>query len=201
MTIRQAILISFLALSTALGSGQAFAEGVGTKTVRQANSKLSKMFLAEKTASEAEMLAKARKQLGGFLNVEELGKRALSEHWTSLSKAKQTEFTTLLRQLIETNYVKGMKANVKYKVSYLGEKPQGEFLLVQTVVKSKRKGRPLKIEIDYLLSKSGDTWSTFDIITDGIGLVENYRAMFNKIIGKSGFDALLEKMRKKLAAG
>ncbi|MBL4774395.1 MAG: ABC transporter substrate-binding protein [Alcanivoracaceae bacterium] len=72
--------------------------------------------------------------------------------------------------------------------------------MVKTVIKAKRKGRPLTIEVDYLLRKSGKSLRTFDIMTDGVGLVENYRAMFNKIIAKSGFDALLGKMRKKLAA-
>ena len=120
-------------------------------------------------------------------------------HWPKLTKEQRAEFLKLLRGLIETNYVKGLRTNLKYDVSYLGEKAQGDYLLVQTVITSERKGRPLKIEIDYLLSKSGDTWRTFDMTTDGIGLVENYRAMFNKLIAKSGFDGLLERMRTKLA--
>jgi phospholipid transport system substrate-binding protein len=62
-----------------------------------------------------------------------------------------------------------------------------------------RRGRPFKIGIDYLLRKDGASWRTFDVITDGVGLVENYRAMFNKIIAKDGIDGLIAKMRAKLA--
>jgi len=174
---------------------------VGTKTVRLANSKLSAM-LKTKVSSEKEeklLVQQARKKLAGFLDIEELGKRALADHWKTLSVEKQVEFTTLLRSLIETNYVKGLRANVEYTVRYTGEKPQGEYLLVQTIVDSVRRGRPMQIHIDYLLAKSGKDWRTFDIKTDGIGLVENYRAMFNKIIAKAGFDDLLDRMRKKLA--
>jgi phospholipid transport system substrate-binding protein len=177
-------------------------EGPGTKTVREVNTKLSKT-LATKVKSkehEAELLAQARKQLGSFLDIDELGRRAMKDHWEKLTAKQQADFQTLLRNLIETNYVKGLRANVKYDVEYVGEKRQGEFLLVQTVVRSERRGRPLKIEIDYLLRKSGKDWRTFDMTTDGIGLVENYRAMFNKLISKSGVDGLLERMRSKLAA-
>ena len=39
-----------------------------------------------------------------------------------------------------------------------------------------------------------------DVKTDGVGLVENYRTMFNKIIAKDGFDGLIAKMKKKQAA-
>ena len=40
----------------------------------------------------------------------------------------------------------------------------------------------------------------FDVRTDGVGLVENYRTMFNKIIAKDGFDGLIAKMKKKQGA-
>ncbi len=177
-------------------------KGVGTKTVREVNTILSKILATKVTSKEheARLVIQARKQLGTFLNIDELGRRAMKDHWAELTEKQRTEFLSLLRNLIETNYVKGLQANVKYDVSYLGEKAQGGFLLVQTVVRSERKGRPLRIEIDYLLSKSGTSWQTFDMTTDGIGLIENYRAMFNKLISRSGVEGLLDRMRSKLAA-
>jgi phospholipid transport system substrate-binding protein len=204
MTLRNSIFALSLTFLFALGTTSAHAspDGVGTKTVRQVNTVLAQT-LSGKTSSQREetrLLKQARSRLGGFLDIDELGQRALQDHWSKLSETQHKEFLTLLRELIETNYVKGLRTNLKYDVRYLGETKQGEFLLVQTIVQSERKGRPLKIEVDYLLSQSEGKWRTFDIKTDGIGLVENYRAMFNKIIGKSGFDSLLQRMRKKLAA-
>lgn len=203
MMIRTLILF-FTALLLALASPHAHAapEGVGTRTVRKVNGTLSKTLAGTVNSpkDEKRLLEQARSQLGSFLNIEELGQRAMKDHWSSLSAKQRKEFLGLLRSLIERNYVKGLRTNLKYDVRYLGEKPQGKHLLVQTVVKSERRGRPLKIEIDYLLSNSGGKWRTFDMTTDGIGLVENYRSMFNRIIGKSGFDDLLKRMRTKLAA-
>lgn len=176
-------------------------QGVGTATVRKVNTTLSKALTkkAKSAAQEQKLLAQARTNLGSFLNIEELGQRAMKDHWVKLSQKQRQEFLGLLRSLIETNYVKGLRSNLKYEVFYLGEMSQGEHLLVQTLVKSERKGRPLKIEIDYVLSKEGGSWRTFDIKTDGIGLIENYRAMFNKIIAKHGFEGLVKRMRSKLA--
>ncbi len=203
MTLRRSILLlSLLLVIGWTATAQAGPNGVGTKTVRKVNTALS-ATMKGKTSSkvqEGKLLREGRKLLSGFLNIEELGQRALKDHWVKLGTAQRAEFLSLLRKLIETNYVKGLRSNLKYEVSYMGEENEGKHLLVQTVVVSKRKGRPLKIEIDYLLSKSEGKWRTFDIKTDGIGLVENYRAMFNKIIGKSGFEDLLKRMRKKLAS-
>ena len=55
------------------------------------------------------------------------------------------------------------------------------------------------MSVDYVLRKEGDTWRAYDLVTDGVGLVENYRAQFNKIIAKEGVAGLLERMRKKKA--
>ena len=44
----------------------------------------------------------------------------------------------------------------------------------------------------------GDHWVVYDVLTDEQSMLENYRAEFNKIITKDGFDALMKRMKKKL---
>jgi phospholipid transport system substrate-binding protein len=137
----------------------------------------------------------------GFLDIDELAKRALADHWAKLTKAQQDEYLAVLRGLIEDNYIKGLRANLEYTVAYKGETTNADkTVLVQTEVTSKRRGRPIKIAVDYVLVESGGKLRCFDIKTDGVGLVANYRTQFNKIIAKDGFDGLLAKMKKKRAA-
>ncbi|HUH03059.1 MAG TPA: ABC transporter substrate-binding protein [Kofleriaceae bacterium] len=195
--IATAVLLLCFTLSTAHA-----ATGPGTQAVRKANDTVAKLLrkkVAAGSDAEAKLATKITAELRGFLDVEELGKRAMSDHWDKLEPAKRTEFMNLLRDLIEANYVKGLRANLDYEVSYAGESPKGDNLLVTTEIKTMRRGRPYKIEIQYLLRKDGSGWRTFDVVTDGVGLVENYRAMFNKIIAKEGVDGLIARMRTKLA--
>ena len=56
------------------------------------------------------------------------------------------------------------------------------------------------IAVDYVLVKAGTKLRAWDVRTDGVGLVENYRTMFNKIIAKDGFAGLSAKMKKKQAS-
>ena len=96
--------------------------------------------------------------------------------------------------------MKGLRANLEYKVVYTGEsKDKDGNIVVTTKVETQRKGRPVSIAVDYVLVKEGDKLRAFDIKTDGVGLVENYRTTFNKIVDKDGFDGLIAKMKKKLA--
>jgi phospholipid transport system substrate-binding protein len=126
----------------------------------------------------------------------------MTDQWAKLSKAQQEQFLTLLRELIEENYVKGLRANLEYTVVYTGESADKDGnVVVATKINTQRKGRPYSISVDYVLVKEGDKLRAFDIKTDGVGLVENYRTTFNKIIDKDGFDGLIAKMKKKQAGG
>jgi len=199
--LRLAITAFSLLLLAASASASAGTTGPGTKAVRKANETVSSLLqkkAAPNSAAEKKLAARVTAELRDFLDVDELGRQAMVDHWKTLPEAQRAQFLKLLRGLIEANYVKGLRANLAYKVKYTGESPKGDNLLVSTTVVAKRHGRPYEIEIEYLLRKEGKTWRTFDVVTDGVGLVENYRAMFNKIISKDGMDGLIRRMQKKL---
>lgn len=178
--------------------------GPGTTAVKQANDTISgllKQKAAPNSKEEKELAAKVTTSVRGFLDIDQLGKRAMADNWSKLSKAQQDEFQKLLRELIEENYIRGLRANLSFEVEYAGESAdKAGNVVVNTKVKTVRKGRPYSIAVDYVLVKEGDKLRAFDVKTDGVGLVENYRTMFNKIIAKDGFDGLIAKMKKKQAA-
>ncbi|NVB77280.1 MAG: ABC transporter substrate-binding protein, partial [Kofleriaceae bacterium] len=136
-----------------------------------------------------------------FLDIDELGKRAMSDQWSKLTPAQQTEFLTTLRSLIEDNYIRGLRANLAYTVDYTGESVDKDGnTVVTTQINTKRKNRTMKIQVDYVLQKDGNKYKAWDVKTDGVALVENCRAQFNKIIEKEGFAGLIAKMKKKQTA-
>lgn len=197
-----ALLALLLALVAVPAAARA-ADGPGTKAVRGANETIAKSLKQKTKPGSPEEKAAAEKvtaNVRGFLDIDELGKRALVDQWAKLSDAQKTEFLTLLRALIEDNYIKGLRANLEYQVAYLGEAPGADkTIVVNTEITAKKKGRPIKIKVEYVLVDVGGKLKCFDIKTDGVGLVANYRAQFNKIIAKDGFDGLIAKMKKKRA--
>lgn len=202
--MKHLISILLTILFVAVPAAAHAADGPGTKAVKAANESISaqlKTKAAPGSDAEKKAAAKVTESVRGFLDIDELARRALADHWAKLTKAQQDEYLAVLRGLIEDNYIKGLRANLEYTVAYKGEsKNADKTVLVQTEVTSKRRGRPIKIAVDYVLVDSGGKLRCFDIKTDGVGLVENYRAQFNKIIAKDGFDGLLAKMKKKRAA-
>jgi len=196
--LRSLLLASLLAVSSPAWAD----DGPGTSAVRHANDGV-KALLEQQPApgspAEKQLASQISTRLKGFLDVDQLGQRALGDHYAKLSPAQRKEFLTLLRDLVEANYIKAMRSNSTYEVRYLEEKEQDGDRLVTTELVLTRNGRPEVMSVDYRLRKDGDKWRAFDLVTDGVGLVENYRAQFNQIIAKEGISGLLERMRKKKA--
>jgi len=181
-------------------SARAAETGPGTLAVKRANETISKELkkkVAPGTPAEKAQAAKVTEKVRDFLDIDELGKLSIADYWDATPAAQRTEFLTLLRALVEASYIQGLRANLQYEVVYLGEQAEGQHLVVRTEIRTKRKGRPYTVSVDYKLRKDGNHWRAFDVITDQVGLVENYRAQFRKIIGRDSFEGLLRRMRKK----
>jgi ABC-type transporter MlaC component len=185
-------------------SSAAAKAGPGTQAVKTANETIAgllKQKAAPGSKEEKDLAAKVTTSVRGFLDIDQLGKRAMIDNWQKLSKPQQDQFLALLRALIEDNYVRGLRANLEYQVEYTGESADKDSnVIVATKINTKRKGRPYTIAVDYVLVKDGDKLRAWDVKTDGVGLVENYRTMFDKIIANDGFDGLIAKMKKKQTA-
>src|SRR3954470_21610858 len=134
--------------------------GPGTAAVKQANETISgllKQKPAPGSPEEKALASKVTTSVRGFLDIDQLGKRAMVDNWEKLSKEQQEQFSSLLRSLIEDNYVRGLRSKLAYQVEYTGETTDKDGnVVVATNVKTERKGRPFNIAIEYVLVKEGD---------------------------------------------
>ncbi|MBX3158436.1 MAG: ABC transporter substrate-binding protein [Deltaproteobacteria bacterium] len=212
MLRRSAFLLALAALATPVAFAQtpakqppaapAAALGPGATVVKNANDSISKLLgqkVAPGSKEERDLAAKVTTSVRDFLDLDELGRLAMADHWDKLKPAEQKEFLDVLRALVEDQYIKGLRSQVTYTIAYKGESKKNNNVLVETEVTSTRKGRPFTIKIDYELENKGGKLRAIDMQTDGVGLVENYKSMFNRIMVKGGYAELIKKMKDKLA--
>ena len=173
--------------------------------LRKANQQLKKSFANRRPSWSPEAEAKnteVQKIVGGFLDFEELAKRSLSRHWDKLSSKQRTEFIKTLRELVERNYIRQLYGQPDYDLRLEREERAGEEATVWGTLHASSKGKKVTMELEYkfIRKAQGNTsrWVVYDVITDDLSLLENYRAEFNKVIARESFDALLAKMKKKL---
>jgi phospholipid transport system substrate-binding protein len=177
--------------------------GPGTDTVKQGNERFQEL-LAKKveagSAAEKKLAGELTTDMRNLFDIEGMVEQALVDHWAKMKPAERQEVVETLREIIERAYVKQLRANFKYQVTYDKETPAGDSVQVATTVKAERKGRPVAIGITYVLHQKGGKLRVYDVITDDVSMLKNYRSQFNRIIAKDGVAGLLTKMRKKLAA-
>ena len=170
--------------------------------LKRANAQLKKQLGNRKPSWSPEAQARnveIKKIVGSFLDFEELARRALIRHWDGLNARQRTEFVHTLRDLVERNYVRQLYGQPDYELKLEKEELSGNEATVAGSLRASAKGKNVTMSLEYKMVRKQNRWVVFDVITDELSLLENYRAEFNKVIAKDSFEALLTRMKKKLA--
>jgi len=138
--------------------------------------------------------------LGEFLDYERLAQLSLDKEWDKRTDKELKKFVGLLRALVERQYQRNMESTLKYKVTWVGTEQIEEGVKVNSSARSVKKKRQPPITIDYSMSPAGKEWKVFDIFTDDVSLVKNYKRQFRRVINDEGWKGLIERMEKKLNA-
>lgn len=145
--------------------------------------------------------AQVARILNGMLDVEELGRRALDPYFAQQTPADQTEFVSLLRQLIESNYRHNLESTLNWTVTY-GDAVVGADgnAVIPTTARSRTNARTEPVTIDYHLRRRGNDWVVYDLVTNRSSLVQSYRDGYTRIVRDRGFPELLRRLRQRVAA-
>jgi len=128
------------------------------------------------------------------VEIRKIARRSLARHWAPRTPAERDEFIQLFADLLERSYLSKIELYGGERIAYVGETIDGDMAIVKTKITT-RQGT--EIPVDYRMHKRGDRWLVYDVIIEGVSLVANYRAQFNKIITTSSYAELVKKMRDK----
>lgn len=104
------------------------------------------------------------------------------------------EFTPLFVDFLEHAYMGTLEENGDAKIRYLREIADHAAAEVHTTT-SLRDGSDYRVDYKLFLGPSG--WRAYDVIIEGISLVENYHAQFDRVLQKKSFNELLQDLRQK----
>jgi phospholipid transport system substrate-binding protein len=136
-----------------------------------------------------------------MIDYDDLAKRSMEKHWDQLTPAQRKEFTGLLKQLVQRSYERNIKGILDWNVEYGAEEPASPGITVHSQATSKNNPRAEPVSIDYRILNESESYRVYDIVTEGSSLVNNYKNQFNRIMQKDGYDALIRRMKAKIAAG
>ena len=142
-----------------------------------------------------EKLRQAVYQRFGF---EEMARRSLGRHWRDLNAEQRQEFVGLFSDLLERSYIgriegTGAGSQVDYPRETIDEEG---FASVLTLI-TNRLGSQIDVEYRLLQRDGGTPWEVYDIVIEGVSLINNYRTQFNNIIHRTSYDGLVKQLRLK----
>lgn len=196
MVLLLATVLSVLGLTVGhVGTADA---GAATDIVK---AKQTALFDVIKQPSSAANQQKIQGLFDEMLDYGALAQASLGTEWATRTPEEQAQFSGILKDLVRKAYEKNLKKTINFNIDYVAEEAAGGGVTVKTKATSRTDAREEPIEIHFKMVEKNGQWRVNDIVTEGVSLVSSYRSQFTKIVKKDGFPKLIEKMKKKLAAG
>lgn len=133
-------------------------------------------------------------EISPIFNFEEMSKRALGQHWKSRTPEEKKEFVALFTNIMKDAYIGKTDTYSGEKVVIVSEKQDKKYATVQTKIIT-NKGTEISVDYNMLNNPAGCT--IYDVIIEGVSLVNNYRSQFNNILIKSSYQELIQKIKAK----
>ena len=109
----------------------------------------------------------------------ELSKRTLAQNWNKFNPDQQKEFISLYTTLLGDTYSDKIMAYTDEKIVFSKEVPLTE----KTVeVRSTVLRKTADIPIYYRVILKDDAWRVYDVVIEGVSLINNYRTQFREIL-------------------
>ena len=148
---------------------------------------------------QVERRAAIRRVANEIFDFTETSRRSLGQHWQARTPAEREQFVRLFADLMERSYIGKLELYSGERILFGGETVEGDQATVRTRLVTKA---GTEIPVEYRMHRTaGDRWLSYDVAIEGVSLVANYRAQFNKIIQASGYQSLVKKLTEKREQG
>jgi phospholipid transport system substrate-binding protein len=157
--------------------------------------------------SEATSAKQARHEVGrlarALFDGRTASRQALGREWNRHTGAERDEFARAFTGVLERAYLDIVQARLPRDrppaIRVIGEDISGDRVAeVRTKVQTRDGG---DVQLDYKMTRPGKAWLIRDVAIDGVSLVENYRAQFTRVLRRSSYPELLERLRTVAGTG
>jgi len=123
-----------------------------------------------------------------------MSQSVLATNWKKATPQERARFTEFFSQYIEETYRSRIEAYTDEEIIYKEEVVRGKRAVVETIIKTKT----TEIPVNYKLKNNDGEWFAYDVIVEGVSLVNNYRNTFAVIVKNEGMDGLLSDIQRRI---
>jgi len=194
---------SFLALALGLASMQIRAEAQETLTapqlvIQQTSEELQKSLQKPEYKQD---FAKATRLVDQILEArvdfDRVSILILGKYWKTATPEQQVKFKKEFRSLLVRTYTTAFTEYADWKIRYLPLKlEEGETKAVVRTEILQAGAQP--VEVNYRMVNLNNDWKVYDVLIEGISLVQNYRTSFTNQVSRTGsLDQLITELSQR----
>ena len=190
-----ALRLTVLSLATFVAQA-VYADSQALRDLKIHIASVQQVLVDSKLADQQKRLRRRRLAvtvLHQLFDFQEMSRRALGANARRYSD-RLTEFTPLFIALLEQAYMGKLEENGNAKIQYIKEIVDDQDVEVDTKTRLKDGS---EYSVNYKLKSSPTGWRAYDVVVEGVSLVNNYRSQFDRFLSKKSFDELLQVLREK----
>jgi len=130
-----------------------------------------------------------------LFSFEELSMRTVGPNWKNFTPDQQKRFMDAFETLLRERYTDALEGYSGGSVTYLKETPvgsSGDRVQIDTAVIINAKSVPVNYRMQ---REKGGNWVVYDIIIEGVGMVQNYRSQFQSVLQRGNAEELITLVR------
>ena len=124
-----------------------------------------------------------------------MSQSVLATNWQDATTEEKRQFVEYFSQYLEDTYRTKIESYSDQRVEYIAEQVRKDRATVDTAVVTSDK----RIPITYRLKFTKGEWVAYDVVIEGVSLVNNYRSTFSAIVKAGGMDGLLTDLESRIA--
>ena len=126
-----------------------------------------------------------------------MAKDSLGPTYERLSGGQRQEFTQTFSYLFQDSYARLVLNFLKKEnIQYGRELPEGDKARVDTAIVRTNENIP----VTYQMHTAPQGWILYDVMVDGVSILQNYKTQFAQVIRTKSFEFLLKRMQEQRRA-
>jgi len=135
-----------------------------------------------------------RQNLLPYVDMTLLSRAVLGKHWNQASAAERAEFVGRFTSILINTYATALASYQDETVQFLpvrdGITDKKSLLVNSRIIRHGASSIP----VSYRLVRRGDSWKVYDLVVDGVSLIQSYRSQFSSVLNSEGMPGLLKSL-------
>ncbi len=154
-------------------------------------------IISVKTTTKATKKTQLEKIFSSHVDMPWVGRFALGRFWRQASDAQRTRYLKEYQSFLLSNYASRFAeySSGTYKINGATDDGDGQFT-VSMEMASNEGSQPVQVEYK-LHAGQNNTLQLFDIVVEGVSMIQTQRSEFASVLSQKGLDYLIEQLANK----